>query len=163
MNTNNQLNTGELREKAYLLFASGMGIKQIAEELGVHEKSVFRWRRKYEWEARQPRIDLMRRTAEERIWELVNDQLDLIERRRDKMKPDDEQGSFLIKSEVESLQKLFSTIKTKQLDWTARMSMIREFITYLKYADFELYKKVEPHITGYHRYRQDDHFDVVPG
>ncbi len=52
----------------------------------------------------------------------------------------EKKGILVPKGEIDALQKLFTTIKGKELDWSYIVRIIREFIQYVKDKDIELAK-----------------------
>lgn len=53
------------------------------------------------------------------------------------------------KGEIDAVQKLFTTVKGKELDWSAMVQILRNFMSYLKETDVELAQELVPHVDGY--------------
>ena len=62
---------------------------------------------------------------------------------------DELKAALIPKGEIDALQKLFTTIKGKELDWSAIVRILREFSNWLKDEDLEAAKDIVPHIDTY--------------
>ena len=54
------------------------------------------------------------------------------------------QEQLIERGDIDALQKLFTTIKGKELAWSGMVKILREFIEYLERENIHLAKKVLP-------------------
>ena len=134
------------------LFNAGWENKFIAKTLGVSEQTVSNWKKKYDWEKKRAESVLVKETAEETLWELINYQLTVLKEKKDEMlsKPKGERN-LIDKGDIDALSKMFSSVKVKELEWSKIVSLVRELIDFLRTEDLELAKKLTEHTTVFLR------------
>lgn len=136
--------------KARHLFNVGFNRKEIAEILHKNEKTIGSWAEEGDWERRRAEFTLNRETAEERIWKLINYQLKVHERIVEAQDAAlettattaDLKKLLLERGDIDALQKLFTTIKGKELEWTAIVKLIRDFVEYIDTQNQPLSKQI---------------------
>jgi predicted transcriptional regulator len=142
------------KEAAKELFDAGFDQKSIARVLDVSEKSISSWATKYNWKEKRAKKNMSREVAEDDVWELINYQTRALKMRKDQYeekfkKKETESLTLLDKGDIDALQKLFTTIKSKQLEWATVVNIMKEFIDYVQVADLELAKNLIPKADDY--------------
>lgn len=140
----------ENKEAAKILFFDGWPQNRIAEALKVSEKTISSWKQKEGWEEKRAKHHLMHETSAEKLMELINYQLEVLNRIRQLQEEQLRSGaittvkelaSLLIpKGDIDALQKMFVAVKSKQQSWATYVSVIREFAEHLQATDLELAK-----------------------
>jgi predicted transcriptional regulator len=128
------------------LFNSGWEQKDIARILKLSEVTVSRYVKKHNLRQRRSMQSLAKRTSEENALVALEHQSTVIRLMAEKLKaelsdnPDinELKAALIPKGEIDALQKLFTTIKGKELEWSAVVKIIRELMTYIKDRDPEL-------------------------
>ena len=153
----------QLRKEAAaeILFKEGIEQKEIARILKLSENTISNYVKKNGWKKKRLNHSIRKNTAEEdaltslahqsRIIRLISDKLaqsieDIAEQ---DLSVDDLKAALIPKGEIDALQKLFTTIKGKELDWSAIVRILREFSVYLKDEELELAQAIVPHIDSY--------------
>lgn len=125
------------------MYNDGIPQKEIARVLDVSEQTVVTWKKKYNWDEKKEEKILRQSTAEDIVWELVIHNLKVLKRRKDKWETEDPETDKMIdKGDSDSLTKLFSTIKGKQMEWSTYVKIIREFVEHIQTNDQDLAQKI---------------------
>lgn len=149
----------ELTKKAAveLLFKDGHEQKQIAKILRLSEATVSKY--VTQGGLRKKRLDhsIKRNTSEENALSALAHQTTVIRMISEKLGENlnenmtvKELGECLIpKGEIDAVQKLFTTVKGKELDWSAIVKILREFSVWLREEDLELAQDILDPIDKY--------------
>lgn len=147
------------KSAAQELFNAGWDQKRIASILELSEQTISGWKTKHNWEEKRARKNMAADVAEDRVWKLINYQSRALE-----MEADDLEQQFakkkieklppLDKGHVDALQKLWSTVKNKQLDWSVIVNNVKEFVGFISEHDIELAKKVLDHADNYMNFKR---------
>ena len=149
----------ELTKKAAveLLFKEGYEQKEIAKILKLSEATVSKY--VTQGGLRKKRLDhsIKRTTSEENALTALAHQTTVIRMISEKLGEQlnanlttEELGKLLIpKGEIDAVQKLFTTVKGKELDWSAIVRILREFSMWLKEEDLELAQEIIEPIDKY--------------
>lgn len=145
------------KEAAHILFNEGISQKEIASIINVSEKTISLWAKNGNWDKKRSENNLQKQTSEEGVWELINYQLKVLKKIKEvhELTLDGTNDLKEIKSklidrgDIDALQKLFTTIKGKELEWTKRVKVIREFSEYIETEDMKLAKEVIPLATQF--------------
>lgn len=154
----------EKKEAAKVLFDQGVTQKDIALLLHVQPKTIGTWVKNGEWEKKRAQHSLARETAEEKVWKLINFNLkvlDIISTKQEEELDEsadikDLQKLLTPRGDIDALQKLFTTIKGKELEWTQIVKVIREFTEYCEQNNIELAKQVLPLANSFLNERRQD-------
>jgi len=154
----------ESKEAAHILYNQGTSQKDISAILGISEKTISLWVTRGKWNAKRAENNLKKTTSEESVWELISYQLkvlkkikDIHERELDTVDDLKEVKAKLIdRGDIDALQKLFTTIKGKELEWAQRVKVIRDFTEYLEVEDSSLAKQVIPLANQYLNEKRKD-------
>lgn len=139
----------ENKEAARTLFFDGWPQKRISEALKVSEKTISSWKQKEGWEAKRAKHHLMHETSAEKLMELINYQLEVLNRIREQQEEQLKSGNLSVKElggllipkgDIDALQKMFVAVKSKQQSWATYVSVIREFAEHLQATDLDLAK-----------------------
>ncbi|MFA7466966.1 MAG: helix-turn-helix domain-containing protein [Desulfotomaculaceae bacterium] len=144
-------------EAAFILYDSGVNQKEIARILEVTEKTISTWKVKYAWEERTISYSIGKKTAEDNALETLAHQtriIKLISRRLAENVDEDSdletlRSALIPKGEIDAVQKLFTTIKRKELEWGDKVRILREFCAWLKNEDLTLAQSVVEHVDVY--------------
>ena len=139
------------------LYNAGWEQKDIARVLKLSEVSISRAVTRHDLKRKRAMQNVARRTSEENALTALEHQTTIIRLITDKLKSDlpenpemkDLQAALIPKGEIDAVQKLFTTIKTKELEWSAVVRIIREFTLFLKDHDMKLAQDVVDHADVY--------------
>ncbi len=147
------------KSAAQELFNAGWNQKQIGAILEISEKSIGVWKEKYQWEKKRAKKNMAADVAEDIIWELINYQLAALKEKKDGFELQKDKKELdalppLDKGDIDALQKLWTTVKNKQLDWSVIVNNIKDFIGYISERDLELAKKILSHSDDYLNFKR---------
>lgn len=133
-----------------LLFKEGIEQKEIARLLKLSEKTVSGYVVAGNMKKKRLQHSIAKKTSEENALIALDHQSKVVRMMADKLQEgmtenmsiEDLKASLIPKGEIDALQKLFTTIKGKELDWSYIVRIIREFIQYVKDKDIELAKDI---------------------
>lgn len=149
----------ELTKKAAveLLFKEGYEQKEIAKLVKLSEATISKY--VTQGSLRKKRLDhsIKRQTSEENALSALTHQTTVIRMISEKLGEQitenmtaEELGKLLIpKGEIDAVQKLFTTVKGKELDWSAIVKILREFSQWLKEEDLQLAQDIIEPIDKY--------------
>lgn len=128
------LKKDEQKEYAKLLFIQRLTQKEIAERVGVAEKTIGRWVEAGKWDALRKSITI---TKQSQIVMLYN-QLDVLQ--QDIQSREKKVGTS---GEVDSIRKLTASIRELEVEVSLgeTVEALKNFIEYIKPLDFEFSKK----------------------
>jgi transposase len=145
------------KQAAFILYKESISQKEIASIISISEKTISLWIKKEKWEAKRSEDAIKKQTSEEGVWEIINYQLRVLK----KIKETHDQSlddctdikelkaKLIERGDIDALQKLFTTIKGKEMEWTGRVKVIREFTEYLETENPTLAKEVIPMANQY--------------
>ena len=139
------------------LFTAGWEQKDIARVLKLSEVTVSRYVTKNGLRKNRVMQSLARKTSEENALIALEHQSTIIrligEKLRAELSEDptmeELKAALIPKGEIDALQKLFTTIKGKELEWSAVVKIIREFTAWLKEVDMIIAQGVVDHADDY--------------
>lgn len=139
-------------EAAQILYNEGVKQKEIAEILTTTTTTVNRWVAAGQWDKKRAEHSIKKETAEERVWNIINYQLRIIDLMMQKHQEDNienmeiaELKKLLIeRGDIDALQKLFTTIKGKELEWSQIVKIVRELLEYIERENNGIAKQVTP-------------------
>lgn len=140
------------KEAAYILIKNGMSQKEAARILRKSENTVSGWAKKGKWNDKIVEESLFRETSEEKVRKLINFQLKVIEMiadkhstsLNDKLTVEELQKLLIGRGDIDALQKLFTTIKGKEMEWSQIVKVVRDLTEYVEAQDLELAKEITP-------------------
>jgi predicted transcriptional regulator len=129
-----------------LLFKEGIEQKEIARLLKLSEKTVSGYVVSGNLKKKRLQHSIAKKTSEENALIALDHQSKVVRMMAEKLQEgitenmsiEDLKAALIPKGEIDALQKLFTTIKGKELDWSYIVRIIREFIQYVKDKDIEL-------------------------
>lgn len=149
----------EKHHAAYLSKKAGASQKEIARIYKVTENTVTAWSKKYKWSEKMEEEFLFDETAGENVRFLIQHDskiLRAIAERKSKVledinnaEIDDLQQALTNKGSVDALQKLFTTIKGKELDFEKVIKIVRELVVYVADANQKLAQDLQPYAHEY--------------
>jgi DNA-binding XRE family transcriptional regulator len=133
--------------------------KDIARILDVSEKTVVNWKQKNDWDKKRAKKNMAEEVSEDGIWELINYQITALKMKKNRF---EEQLSkeeitdlpVLDKGDVDALQKLWTTVKGKQLEWSTVVRIIRDFVAAISEKDNDLAKSILTHTDEYLNFKR---------
>jgi len=139
------------------LFNAGYEQREIARMLRLTEATVSKHVAKGNMKRKRIEHTINRQTSEENALSALAYQTKVIRLIAEKLDTElredmtvQEMGSKLIpKGEIDAVQKLFTTVKGRELDWSAMVQIIRNLMAYIKEVDIELAQKMVPIIDEY--------------
>lgn len=130
------------------MFNDGWTQEDIARVLRVHPTTVSRWSQNGNWRNRRIEAGMVRETAEESLWQLINYQLQTLGQMTEEWKKQNA-NKLIDKGEIDALTKMFSAVKGKQQNWTHYVSVMREFMEELQNRDPRLAKQLIDHVDAF--------------
>jgi transposase len=142
----------EKKEAGRILYNQGISQKDIAQMLSVQPKTVNLWVKGEGWDKQRSASSLAKETSEERVWKLISYQLRVVEKITELQEDSLDQNltvgelkKLLIeRGDIDALQKLFTTIKGKELEWGQVVKIVRELIEYVEGENLNLAKQLTP-------------------
>lgn len=133
-----------------LLYKEGIEQKEIARLLKISEVTVSRYVQKGGLKRKRLNHSVRRETSEENALTALMHQSTVIRRMsellasgmKEDMTIDELKAALIPKGELDALQKLFTTVKGKELDWSYIVRIMREFMNFLKDKDMEIAQDV---------------------
>ena len=136
------------RFAAKILFDGGASNKDIAKLLGRTAKTIGVWREKDEWDRQRATTMLREQTSKETITEIIAYQLSALKKLKEGY--EQEGGTKLIdKGDIDALQKLFTTIREKELEWGTIVKIMRGFLEWLKTEDLTAAQEIVGNVDMY--------------
>jgi predicted transcriptional regulator len=148
------------KSAAQELFNVGWDQKRIAAILELSEQTISTWKNKHRWEEKRAKKNMAADVAEDTIWELINYQLKALKQQKDRYEllaesnKENKDLPMLDKGDIDALQKLWTTVKNKQLDWSVIVKNVHELAGYIAERDLELSKKLLSHCDDYLNYKR---------
>jgi transposase len=144
----------DIKEAGYKLFLSGASQRDIARILDISENTVSKYAHLGEWEKKRTDSLLFKETAAEGVQHLILYNLKILNLIREKQEQDDLdtldvkelQSKLTNKGDIDALQKLFSSIKGKELEWGDMVRLFRLFLDELKNTNLKIAKEIQPYI-----------------
>jgi len=128
------------------LFNDGWEQKDIARVLKLSETTISRYVTKHNLRQERTKHSIAKKTSEDNALIALEHQSTIIRKIAEKLKStlDDDpdmaslKAALIPKGEIDALQKLFTTIKGKELEWSTIVKIIREFISFVKDRNIDL-------------------------
>jgi len=132
------------KEAALILYREGMKGTEIASILKVSEKSISTWKTDGEWDKKRVHFEMNQQTAADKVWILIQYQLDRLTRLTELYQKQEEKEpekiQLISKGDIDALQKLFTTIRKKETEWSDLVRILRDYVGWLRIEDAELAK-----------------------
>jgi hypothetical protein len=148
------------KSAAQELYNAGWDQKRIAAILVISEQTISGWKQKHNWEEKRAKKNMAADVAEDTIWELINYQLMALKQRKDqyeelaKSNKENKDLPMLDKGDIDALQKLWTTVKNKQLDWAVIVNIVKDYVSYISERDLDLAKKILTHSDDYLNFKR---------
>lgn len=140
------------QELALTLFLKNTSIANIAQLLGVNERTVGRWKKEEKWEEARVKKTIDAQESAKRIWRLINYQTKALNVKiEDFEKAAQEGGNYetISSKDIDALQKLYAIVKKKDIDFTVTLEIVRELSAFMQAQNLKLTKKVMPLIAAF--------------
>jgi len=146
---------------AEILYKEGIEQKEIARILRLSTVTISKYVTQNGWRKKRMQHSIRKNTAEEdaltalahqaRIIKMISCKLsdELDQKPEDALTIEELKSALIPKGEIDALQKLFTTIKGKELEWSAIVRILREFSAFLKEEQLQLAQELLPHIDKY--------------
>jgi predicted transcriptional regulator len=145
------------KEAAKILFDSGWEQKRIAEMMKVSEVTLSKWATEGNWKKKLAQKSLSKEVAEDVVWELINYQLKALKQLKDKWEKEKKEDLKLLdRGDVDALQKLYTTVKGKQIEWAQVVTIIKEFIDDVQERDLDTAKRLLPFAESFLNRKRTD-------
>jgi len=148
------------KSAAQELFNAGWDQNRIASILEISEQTISAWKSKFRWEEKRAKKNMAGEVAEDMIWELINYQLSALKAKKDKFEElaksnkENKELPVLDKGDVDALQKLWTTVRNKQLDWAVVVNNIKDFVGFISERDLDLAKNILTHSDDYLNFKR---------
>lgn len=127
------MKSAQKRELAQILYLKeGLSQKEIAAKVEVTEKTVGRWKERYNWEQLKASIIITKEQQLRRLYAQLNELNTLIENR-------DEGSRYANSKEADTLGKLASAVRTLETEVSIAdtVEVFREFLDWLRIHDLD--------------------------
>lgn len=142
---------------AEILFKEGIEQASIARMLGLSEVTISKYVVTGNWRQKRVEHSIRRNTAEEdaltalahqsRVIRMISEKLS--DTLNDDMSTDDLSKCLIPRGDIDALQKLFTSVKGKEIEWSSIVKILREFSTWMKEEDLKLAQAIVPYIDVY--------------
>lgn len=130
------------RDAARTLYLEGWSQREIAKTLHKSEKTIGTWKRDDNWDKAKAGFSMQKATAEDTVWELINYQLATLKRIKDNYEKEPDEPKLIARGDIDALQKLFTTVKGRDIEWSALVKVLREFATWLRSENLPLAQEI---------------------
>jgi len=145
------------KSAAEILFKDGMEQKDISRMLTVSETTISKWVIAGKWKSKRINHSIRKQTAEDDTMSALAHQAMILRRLTEKyaeqinedMSIQDLQACLIPKGDVDAFQKLWTTVKGKELDWSAIVKILREFSQWLREEDLQMAQLIIDPIDKY--------------
>lgn len=152
------------KQAAHQLYINGISHEQIAELLKVSYHSVAKWSSEGNWKNEKNQNSLQQQTIQDRIQSLIYYQLDIIKRITEiksndlshSTSPEELKQAMIQRGDIDALQKLFTTVKGKEIPWEKTVKQTRELLEFIESQDLALAKEVAPLANEWLLTKRDD-------
>jgi predicted transcriptional regulator len=147
------------KSAAQELFNAGWDQNDIARILKISEKTISTWKQKHNWEEKRAKKNMAEEVSEDGIWELINYQIAALKMKKNKFeeqlaKNEIQDLPVLDKGDVDALQKMWTTVKGKQLEWSVLVKLIKDFVSYISEKDLDLAKSMLNYTDDYMNFKR---------
>ncbi len=133
-----------------ILFNQGIEQKEIAKLLKISEVTISRYVTKNGLKKKRLIHSVRRETSEENALTALQHQSTVVRRMAElagetmteTMTMEELKAALLPKGEIDALQKLFTTVKGKELEWSAIVRIVRDFMNFLKEENINVAQQV---------------------
>lgn len=140
-----------------VLFNASFEQKHIAKILRLTEATVSKYVKEGKLREKRLEFGIHKQTSEENALAALAHQTKVVrmiteklaENLHDDLNVEELKACLIPKGEVDAVQKLFTTIKGKELDWSAMVQILRNFMAWVKEVDIELAQELVPHVDNY--------------
>lgn len=140
-------------DAAFILYANDMELKQISQILSVPYDTLTKWSSRFSWKKKKTEKSIRDETNQDRILLSVSFQLKImakiIEIREKELEGTDTveglEKLMFDKGSLDAFQKLYSTIKAKDISWDQIVKSTRELLEFVEKEDFKLAKELQPY------------------
>lgn len=135
---------------AYKLYRQGTKKGELARIFKVNNDTITSWAKKGKWDEKLEKDNLFQETASDQVKSLITYNLTILNKIKDKklavLKDDatieELENALTSRGDVDALQKLFTTIKGKELPWETTTKAVRSFMEYLDGENPKIAQKV---------------------
>lgn len=140
----------DAKTAAYKAYKDGASKGDIARIFKVSANTVTEWSKKGKWDETKRKEELFKESSTEGIQNLIAYNIKILNWIRKKREDEISESSSIqelekaltSKGDIDALQKLYTTIRGKDLPWETKMKVAREFMEYLDVEDNKLAQKV---------------------
>lgn len=138
------------KQDAYRLIKAGFKQKEVARLLGRSENIISTWAKKENWRDKITEDNLFQETSEEKVRKLISFQLKVIEKIAEKREAtlsetndiEELQNLLISPGNIDALQKLFTTIKSKEIEWAQMVKIVRDLTEYVEVHNQDLAREL---------------------
>lgn len=143
---------------AHILYNTGFEVKEIAMILKAPYHTIAKYSSDGKWKKERSEKGLREQTSQERIWGLIDFQLQIIEKitikhrealSNENLEVKDLQQLLISKGDIDALQKLHTTIRGKDITWDQMVKLFREFLEFTEVENLQIAKQVAPYATDF--------------
>ncbi|MDD4516476.1 DUF1804 family protein [Massilibacteroides sp.] len=129
------------QEHAYILYREGIPQKEIARMMGKSEQTVTRWKNAGEWDKKATDEMMSEQTIQEDASELLRYQLRTlkqIKEQNEQQTAADGQPRLLAKGLIDGVRDLYNVTKSREIEWTTYVRVIRELTGFLRKENMQV-------------------------
>lgn len=149
------------RDAAKLLYLNGFDQKGIARLLRKSEPTISKWKQEDNWEQQKISTSVHTLTATENSLSALNHQTRVLKLMSDRYGKQLDEGllkgleaaelsKYLIpKGEIDAVQKLFTTIKRPEAEWSTMVKVLRDFANHLRDENLALAQQLVEYMDAW--------------
>lgn len=143
----------EKQDAAFIMYANDMELKTISSVLSIPYDTLTKWSSKYGWKKKKTQQAIRDETNQDRILMSVSFQLKIMAKIIEIREAELENTTtvegleklMFDKGSLDAFQKLYSTIKSKDISWDQIVKSTRELLEFVEKEDFNLAKELQPY------------------
>jgi hypothetical protein len=128
------------RQATYLLFKEGVSQTEIARIFRRTVQTISKWKKEDDWDGKQAHEALATRTVQDDANELLMYQIETLKKLKNRlMEKEAEDGTprLIGKGDIDGIRDLYNITRSKDVEWTTYVKVIRELTAFLKEQNFE--------------------------
>lgn len=141
------------QDAAFVLYANDLELKEISSVLNIPYNTLTKWSSQFNWKKKITEKAIRDETNQDRILMSVSFQLKImakiIEIREAELETTNTveglEKLMFDKGSLDAFQKLYSTIKAKDISWDQIVKSTRELLEFVEKEDFKLAKELQPY------------------
>ena len=140
------------QQTAFILYREDVPQKEIARILNRSEQTVTKWKQTGNWDQQIAEEALSEQTIQEDARELLRYQIRTLKRIKETNEAEyDKDGKprLIGKGDLDGIRDLFNVTKTKEIEWSLYVRVIREVLKFLKDVNLPLAQQTGDYLDDF--------------